>query len=273
MDTPLKFIETGEMIAISEDWITTSAFSSVPEVKPLLGKVKTVHAALVLARPAEQPSTPPDVADIIAELRVVDARHDHEFRALFYLGLAAEEHALASDPPNEEQGNAFANLRARLLQSGLAGTTATYLAEEGNAKQAQGVLDAEPELKKLLGTLHISKKETGLEIFESYVALATQVGDLERKKTTALNEEPAQASATGTLAAARLGWIRVVGTVLRVLEHADGDVAAKLRNDVIVIANKAAKKAAAAAAAAKAKKAAAAATPPAPATPPAAAKP
>lgn len=255
MDTPLKYIETGEMISITEGWINGTEFASVPEIKPLIGKVEAAHSALVLARPAEAATTPPDVAAISAELRGVDLRHDHELRATFYLALAAEEHALASDPPDAEQATAFANLRTRLFPSGLAGTSASYLAEEGNAKQAQGVLDAEPEMKKLLGALHVSKKETGLDLFASYVALAAHVGDLERKKTAAQGQEQTQAAPTGTLAAARLGWMRIVGTVLHVLEHADGDVAAKLRNDVIAVASKAAKKAAASAAAAKAAKA------------------
>jgi len=267
MDTPLKYIETGEMISITEDWTNGTAFTSVPEIKPLLGKVEAAHSALLLARPAEAAATPPDVAAISVEQRDIDLRHDHELRASFYLALAAEEHALASDPPDEEQATAFANLRTRLFSSGLGGISATYLAEEGNAKKAEGVVDAEPELKKLLGALHVSKKETGLDLFEGYVALATQLGDLERKKTTALGEDQAQTPATGTLRAARLGWIRIVGTVLHVLEQADGDVAAKLRDDVIAIATKAAKKATAAAKAAKAAKAKKAATPAEPAKP------
>jgi hypothetical protein len=256
MDTPLKHLETGEMISITAEWTNGAAFTAVPEIKPLRPKVEAAHAELVRARPAEAAATPANVAAISAELRGVDLRHDHALRAAIYLTLAAEEHALASDPPDEEQATAFADLRARLFPSGLGGTAATYLAEEGNAKQAQGVLDADPELKKLLGGLHLSKKETGLDVFASYAALAAQVGELERKKAEALSEAATQESPAGTLAAARNGWIRIVGTVLHVLEHAEGEVAAKLRDDVIAIATRAAKTAAAAAKAAKAKKAA-----------------
>ena len=63
-----------------------------------------------------------------------------------------------------------------------------------------------------LGALYLGKTESGLDLLSRYVALGSQLGDMERQKHDALAAAEAQ-KPTGTLARAINGWIRIVGTV------------------------------------------------------------
>ena len=214
--------------------------------------MKEAHAALLAAKPAEAPTTPASVAAIIEEQRAVDIQHDHALRSLFYLLLAASEHALSLDPPDEAGANGFQAASARLFPRGVDGTRATYLAEEGNAKLAAQAVKDDADLAALLASLELSKqkKASGTALFKAYVDLGVAVGDLERKKIAASGEAT---TTPATLLTARNAWIDLVGTVARVLSHAKGDAAKTLLRGVVEPAEKAQRSALAAAKRAKAK--------------------
>jgi hypothetical protein len=256
MDLPLKYLDPGAMIAVTGHWLTDPLFASIPQVKTLLPQIEQVHADLVAAKPAEPVGNDDAVAALIVELVAKDLQHDHGLRAPYYLLMAAEEHALAQDPPDEAAAAECASARAALFPSGLAGTRAGYLTEEGNAKKAGTLLAKDAGVKKLLGALYLEKKTTAVDLMDAYVALAGEVGDLERKKLVAQGEAAASA-VPASFATARNAWIDLVQTVVRILGHVKGKAAETIRRGVEEPATKAQKAALAAAKAAKAAKAAA----------------
>jgi hypothetical protein len=260
---PLNYLETPEMVSISSGWIAGPTFVSIAALKPLLPVVEAAHAELVHAQPAAPAETSAEVQAIYAEEKVVDVRHDHTVRALHFAALARIEHLLAEDPPAEDEAQAIADAMGRVLPIGLATTQATYLGEEGHAKQARDLVAATPTLKAALAEIYVAKKVDGGALLASWVELGSKLGDLEREKSTLLAAEGQvdATPATGTLRKARATWMAIVETVLHVLQHVSGDAADAIRRSVTEPAERAAKKARAARRAAKAAAAAPPATP------------
>lgn len=252
MDLPLKYLDPGAMIAITGNWLVDPLFASIPQGKALLPQVEQVHNDLVAAKPAEPAGNDAAVAAILVELAAKDLQHDHALRVPYYLLLAAEEHALAQDPSDEAAAADFANARTALFPSGIAGTRAGHLTEEGNATMAATLIEKDAGVKKLLGALYLDKKTTALDLTGEYVAFGAEVGDLARKKLAAQGAAAA-AAVPASFATARNAWIDLVQTVLRVLGHVEGKASETIRHGVEEPAQKAAKAAAAAAKAAKAK--------------------
>jgi hypothetical protein len=255
---PLNYIDTPEMISISADWLHGPRLASIAALKPLLPAVEAAHADLVRAQPAAPAATSADVAALSATERVLDVRHDHVVRAIWHASVALEEYLLSLDPPNDDDAQAVAQARDRLLPAGLGTTQATYLAEEGYAKQARDLVDGDADLASTLGRVVVTKKVTGSDLLASWVELGSKLGDAERDKSKTLAAEAASpaAAATGTERKARSRWMAVAETVLSVLGHVQGDAADAIRRSVTEPAERAAKKARAARRAAKAAKAA-----------------
>jgi hypothetical protein len=234
-DLALKYLETGQMVAISSLWIAKGGLAGVPEAKGLVPRVTRAHAGLVAATPAAPRATPPDVKKLMDALVALDQRHDHALRAVVYVLLAAAESALASNPPDTTSAASLTAASAALFPSGLAGTQASYLAEEGNGARAAGVVAADPALAALLGGIGLTKKASGAALFETYVALAAEVGAADRDKTAAGGDK-----VPATLLKARNTWAECARAVAAVLAEAEGAVAKKLLQALVVPAKKAA---------------------------------
>ena len=234
-DLALKYLATGQMIAISSLWIAKGGLTSVPEAKGLLPRMTRAHAELVAATPAAPRATPLDVKKLMDALVALDLRHDHALRAVVYLLLAAYESALAEDPPDAATAASYAAAKAALFPKGLAGTQASYLAEEGNGARAAGVVAADPALAALLGGIGLTKKASGTALFKLYTRLAAEVGAADRDKTAAGGEK-----APATLLKARNAWSECARAVAAVLAVAEGAAAKKLLQALVVPAKKAA---------------------------------
>jgi hypothetical protein len=246
MDTPLIYLEVGEMLAVSEGWLgkQRQAFESIPEIKPLLPKVEEIHAALTHARPSEPAKTDPAVEAISTEQRAVDIRHDHGLRALYYAHEALAEHLLAQDPPETELAEEVRGASSRLLPDGLSGTIATYQAESGNASRALEVAETDPEIQSALTLIHVTKKVSGHDLLKQWAALGASLGELEHDKSAAIASAGAAVDPRSPLLKARNAWIRIISAVLGVLAHASGPAAAidTIRRSVTEPALKAAKR-------------------------------
>ena len=253
----LNYLDTPVMISVSAGWLAGPTFANVAALKPLLPAVGAAHDELVRAQPAAAAVTSPDVAAISAAEKALDVRHDHVARALHYAALALEEYLLSLDPPEEAEAQAVADAMARVMPAALGTTQATYLAEEGYAKQADALVAADAGLAATLGRVVVAKKVGGAELLATWVEVGSALGDAEREKSKLLAAEAgAPAQATGTERKARAAWMTIVETVLSVLRHVDGDAADAIRRSVTEPAEAAAKKARAARrAAAKAAKA------------------
>lgn len=249
----LNYLETPEMVSISSAWLTGPVFASVPALKPLVPIVDAAHAELVLAEPAAAPTASAAVVAISAEQRTLDLRHDHLVRALHYGALARQEHLLAQDPPAEAEAQAIADAVTRILPAGLATTQATYLGEEGYAKQARDLVDSVPTLAVALAEVYVAKKVDGRALVTGWVELGSRLGDLDRKKSAVVASEAGSAATptSGTLRQARGKWMAIVETVLSILQHVKGDAAAQVLRSVTEPAQRAAQKARAAQRAAK----------------------
>jgi hypothetical protein len=246
MDTPLIYLEVGEMLAVSEGWLGEQrhVFESIPEIKPLLPKVEEMHAALVHARPSEPAKTDPAVEAISTEQRALDIRHDHGLRAVYYAHEALAEHLLAQDPPDTELAEAVRAACRRLLPDGLSGTIATYTAEAGNASRALEVSETDPGIKAALTLIHVTKKVGGHDLLKQWAALGAGLGALEHDKSAAVAKAGGAVDPRSPLLKARNGWIRIVSAVLGVLAHANEPAAAvdAVRRSVTEPAVKAAKR-------------------------------
>jgi hypothetical protein len=245
-DIPLRYLEVGEMLAISEGWLNKqrSAFESIPEIKPLIARIDDGHTALTHARPSEPATTDAAVAAISTEERAVDVRHDHALRALYYGHEALAEHLLAQDPPQTELAEAVRAACRRILPDGLSGTIATYQAESGNAARALEVAEADADIKAALTLLHVTRKVGGHELLNQWAALGARLGELEHDKSAAIAAAGAAVDPRSPLLKARNGWIAIVSSVLSVLNHASGPATAieSIRRSVAEPAGKAAKR-------------------------------
>lgn len=246
MDIPLRYLEVGEMLAVSETWLGAQrpAFESIPEIKALIGKIDEGHTALTHARPSEPTTTDPAVAAIATEQRALDIRHDHALRAVYYAHEALAEHLLAQDPPEVELATAVRAACARILPDGLSGTIASYQAESGNAARALEISASDPEIKSALALIHVTKKVGGRDLLEQWAAIGARLGALEQDKSAATVEAGAAIDPRAPLLKARNGWINIVSSVLRVLHHAREPAAAvdMIRRSVTEPAAKAAKR-------------------------------
>ena len=234
------------MLAISEGWLGTlrPAFESIPEIKPLIARVDTGHAALTHARPSEPATTDAAVVAISPEARAVDVCHDHALRALYFGHEALAEHLLAQDPPETELAASVRAACKRILPDGLGGTLATYQAESGNAARALEIAEADADIKAALTLLHVTKKVSGHDLLKHWAALGARLGELEHDKSAAIAEAGLVVDPRSPMLKARNGWIAIVSSVLSVLNHASGPAAAidAIRRSVAEPAQKAAKR-------------------------------
>jgi len=248
MDIPLRYLEVGEMVAVSGGWVgdQRETFESIPEIKPLFAQVDAAHTALVLARPSESAKTDPTVEAIIAAQRAVDIRHDHALRALYFSHEALAEHLLAQDPPNLELAEAVRRACQRLAPEGLGGTIVSYQAEAGNAEMALRVAEIDTEIQNALGMIQLTKTMGGKDLLRQWAALGAHLGELERYKSAAVAGAVVVVVPRTALLKARKEWIAIVSTTLGVLDHAHGPDGAveTIRRSVTESAMKAAKRAA-----------------------------
>jgi hypothetical protein len=246
MDIPLRYLEVGEMLAVTESWLGAqrAAFESLLEIKALIGKVDEGHTAHTHARPSEPATTDPAVVAISTEQRALDIRHDHALRAVYYAHEALAEHLLAQDPPDAELAAAVRAACARLLPDGLSGTIATYQAESGNAARALEISASDPGIKSALALIHVTKKVGGHDLLKQWTAIGAGLGELEQDKSAAIAEAGAVVDPRAPLLKARNGWINIVSSVLRVLHHAKEPAASveAIRRSVTEPAGKAAKR-------------------------------
>ena len=222
-ELPLLYLETGEMLAVTGAWLSAdrATCESIPVVQALLPAVEKAHASLQQAAPHDHTSRTPGAAyeSIATAEKVVDVRHDHALRALFYGCEANAEYYLSLDPPDVERAEAVLALRDRLLPDGLSGTQASFEAEVGNAARANE-LGSAPESRQLLGDVHVNGAVNGNELLIQYATLGVVLGELGRQKRDAL--KAAGEEMPPLLGHARNEWISIVGTLLAALRHVQG---------------------------------------------------
>ncbi len=230
----VKALTTGEMITISEPWVTKGtaqykALAAIAELVPVLKKVEEAHKALLATQPP-QPSA--RVATITLQLAESDTRHDQLTRAIdavmtgFTLTAQDADHAAQ-----------LVSLHDKLLPDGLALIQKSYREEAGAGRLLQKRLDDADRaaLKKLV----LPGSRSVLGLVEDWIDSALTLGKLEDARAA---EQGVPAGMTsGDLIRARNAWIRAVNALRSMAElHEVDDATTQLVFNALWAAERAA---------------------------------
>jgi hypothetical protein len=218
MSFSVRDLQIGEMISVSASWLDPEhkpTFLSIPEIAPLVGRLEAMHASLVAAR---------ESAFADAELRVLseradnlDDRHDNLARALYYLLMAAQYHALGQGSPDESRADAVERAMIALFPNALNAVIASYQAEAGNAEQLENL--AKGELAPLLSSIHIEKNVTAVDIASAIGVVGKQLGMIEHQKTQAAAAAEKKSLGAAEIKQRMRAWASLAETLLGNLEH------------------------------------------------------
>jgi hypothetical protein len=226
----LKHLNVDEMVALVAPWVDKKkrqdVFLSIPEIAPLHAKVVQAHDGVLAVRPAKSPS--PQLAGIIEEETLVDARHDHYARGIH---LALEAHAqlfAAKDPPDFARAAKCQEAIRKLFPTGLTIVNASLLAESGNTARVGKLLrDQEKALGEFLDSIPaLEKKKSLRDMVDGWIEAGTRLAELEHARTELLAKEVAKSPPNASPQAARSLWLRVVSQVLSNLELSDAPASA-----------------------------------------------
>lgn len=227
------------MISVSAHWLDPKqkpTFLSIPEIAPLVGRVEAAHLNLVSAREGITNDTALRVAIDLADL--LDNRHDHRLRALYYLLLAAQHFELGKDPPDETRADEIDRASEKLFPTQLQAVIASYQAEAGNAAQLAEL--AKGPLAGVLASILLSKDASALDLAAGIGEVGKALGEAEAKKAAAA----AAVHQSLTPAEIRIrmrAWAALAETILSNLAQSDAPAAAidAIRAPLLAAAEKA----------------------------------
>ena len=216
----LKDLSTPQMLAITAAWVDPHRerpkLESLERTTALLRDIDAVHTGLLQTRRAEK-TTSKEVTQIQSRQLELDKTHDRKARGTHALLTGFAE--IADDP---EDAELYLNIRDQLFPDGLKFITSSYADEAGYAQLLRERLTHESKIAlKALPTPGGSL----FKIVMAWLAAADELGKLETKKTQLLAaERPAEGTPGGQLKA-RNRWIKVVHSVLAMLdlEEVDAD--------------------------------------------------
>lgn len=228
-----KDLDINEMVSLFSPYVNEQAtkqkFLSIPELAGLHSKVAAAYEAVVSVRPIEEVNDPA-LAEISAQQRIMDNRHDRLARCLALALEARRERALAETPPDDATAAGCVDALAVLLPEGTGITNMSYRAEAGNTERLERLL-AEPGsagTKALLKTIPIKKGETALDTVVLWIQAGAELGKLETKKAARLAALQTQAAPPlRVIQAARSQWIKVAALVVQVADVSDAPAEVK----------------------------------------------
>jgi len=198
----LKRLTAQEMVQLSTPWVTASdparaVLERVPLLAALIPQITAAHSALFAIQ--VEPGDPK--AKILSDAAAtLDATHDGLVR-----GIHGTLTVLAQVSSASEE---LLRLRDLLLPEGLTHTQLTYRGEAGHAALVASRLD--DALRARLKSIVLHDKNL-LELVETWLATATQLGALEEQR--ARLSAPA-ATTAAQVSAARMTWVRVANALV-----------------------------------------------------------
>lgn len=218
MTTSVRDLQIGEMISISTAWMgpQKTTFLAIPQIAPHFARVESVHQALVDAR--DGASADATLADLTAQAEVLDDRHDHLVRGLYYLFIAARSFELGRDGGNAAKADDIVRASRALFPAQLRAVQASYQAEAGNASQVESL--ATNEFATLLGGIHITKDKTALDIAHEIGAVGKSLGDVEHQRSLAAVQIKKDAVTPSEVRRRMREWAQVAEAILINLEIA-----------------------------------------------------
>lgn len=215
----LKDLTTPQMLAITAAWIDPTRerpkLESLKRTAALLSDVDAVHTGLLHARRAEK-TTSKEIAELQSRQLHLDKTHDRKARGTHAVLTGFAE--LADDP---EDAELYLNIRDQLFPDGLKFITSSYADEAGHAHLLRQRLT--PESKAALKVLPTPAGSL-LKIVLAWLSAGEELGKLETKKAQLIAaERPAEGVPQGGQLKARNRWIKVVGSVLAMLDLEEVD--------------------------------------------------
>jgi hypothetical protein len=205
----LKRLTAQEMIQLSKPWVTQgdpgrAALEKVPLLAALLPRVEEAHQAIFSV---EVETEDPKAKALSEEEAELDGEHDGLVRGVYgTLTMLSEVSA---------QKDELLRLRDLLLPEGLEHARKTYRGEAGHAALVASRLDDATRTRLKSIVLH---DKTLLELVDTWLAAASQLGDLEEQR--ARLAAPA-ASSAAQINAARMTWVRVANALVANAELAE----------------------------------------------------
>lgn len=197
----LKRLTAQEMVQLSKPWVTPgdpgrAALEKVPLLAALLPRVEAAHGAIFAVEVETEDPKTKALSEQEAEL---DAEHDSLVKGVYGTLTMLSEVSTQKDE--------LLRLRDLLLPEGLEHARKTYRGEAGHAALVASRLD-EPTRARLKSIILHDK--TLLELVDTWLAAANQLGDLEEER--ARLAAPA-ASSAAQINAARIAWVRVTNAL------------------------------------------------------------
>jgi len=214
----LNYLTAAEMVETTKRWLNEerATFESIVEITGLLPRIEEAHLGLVdVAAPGtdEDASTYP----IVEATGVLDSRHDHRLRAMYYLLRAYREHLLGQTPVDPNAVQVVKDTQKAVFPHGMTGARVGYLEEAGNAKLAKESVEKTPGAKRILGEMRLTATLTGQHLLDQWADAAAALGA--RVQADRAELPTADPKLGYRVLMARHAWTGIVRTVLSVLEH------------------------------------------------------
>lgn len=207
----IRILPLSQMVPLSSAWMNEhkAIFLSIEAIAGVWPLIKKVHEEALQVRAATRKGA--TLARMQQELFFIDLRHDRAIHVIFY-GIEAEiAWCYVETEPDLERAERLASLRQAILPDGIAWTQSSYLEESGNAERVISQLD--DSARALLATVPIGRG-TLLDVVNRWGTLAARLGDLQRRRSLVADAVEAAPNDYAT----RMNWIRVVNSILSLLE-------------------------------------------------------
>jgi hypothetical protein len=196
-----------------------------------------VHQALVVARDGD--SAEATLADLAEQAEILDGRHDHLARALYYLFIAARSFELGRDLGDGAKAEDIVRASKTLFPEQLRAVQASYQSEAGNASQLEALADS--EFGGLLSTIHITKEKTALDVAHEIGIVGRELGAVETQRSLAGAQVKKENITPAEVRRRMRDWAQVAEAILVNLEIATGpaEVIEALRQPLLDAVDKA----------------------------------
>jgi hypothetical protein len=227
------------MINVSTAWVgpKKAAFLAIPQIAPLFTRVEAVHHALIVAR--DGASADAILASLNDQADVLDDRHDHLVRAIYFLLLAARSFELGHDSGDEAKAEEITRASNALLPQQLRAIQASYQSEAGNASQLEALADK--EFPALLGTIQLKSNITALDLIHEIGTVGRNLGSVEDQRSLAAAQLKKDTVTPSETRRRMRDWAQVAEAILINLEMASASAEAieALRQPLLDAADKA----------------------------------
>ena len=223
----LKDLKTSTMVTITAPWLDPKkqrpALERLTRVSGLLPDIAAAHQGLIKFQKKESVLSTA-LGKLAEKAAALDETHDRKARGLFNITTG-----IADLSDDDSFSDAILVARDELMPTGLQVVTPSYRDEAGAAALVEERLT--PESKKLLKETQVAGKPLAKWV-DGWLRAAHELGEVEAERVKLqgrINDEP---NMGGDVVRARNHWIRVVSTVLQVLEL-EKDLDVKTRKSVI----------------------------------------